>query len=199
LPQKTIRVAWAQSLRLKHRTLFVHGQTIQLQDNRLFAPLKIGTKRSQVALAQPIGDPARNPDLARSGREELLDQGVDRVTVAAAGAFLIQPVNEQSTVKLRCRCYEKCPRGDVMTTGAGRAFTKRMRLPRPGIAQQNDVRRIVIGRERPRRVLLGFGWRRFNSANGAIHGMHIGYLSRIRIRVRACGSSAFSKTRPTLS
>ena len=60
-------------------------------------------------------------------------------------------------------------RRDVSTAAARRKFTKGVRFTRAGVAEQNDVHRIVIRRDGPQLILLGSRRRRFNSADSAIH------------------------------
>ena len=92
--QERIGFVSAQSFRLKHRALLSFGEATQLQDDGISVLFEIGMQRGEVSDAKPIGYAAGNPDFVGTGREQLLDQGVDSVPVTASAALLIQPIDE---------------------------------------------------------------------------------------------------------
>ena len=57
--------------------------------------LKIRLKGRKIRLSEPICDPTGNAQFSRANLEQLLDQGVDRVLITAAGSGFVESVNKE--------------------------------------------------------------------------------------------------------
>ena len=99
--------------------------------------LKIRLKGREIRLSEPICDPTGNAQFPRANLEQLLDQGVDRVLIAAAGSGFVECVDKERRTCRNIRREKECTRLEALPTACAGDLLEQMRFSRAGVAEKN--------------------------------------------------------------
>jgi hypothetical protein len=170
LGEEDLHCIRTNALRGEHRSLFRPRQTLKMKYAGFAQQVEEGAERSKITLAKPVGRPARNPNFRRIDGKKFYHKFVDRIAIAAAGALLIEAVDEKRLpLQHRSRRVEKRARLDKPRRFGGGRLLEEMRLPCAGIAQQHNICLTDKVRERTRTSVLWPVRRDVCSANDSSH------------------------------